>query len=285
MKVIDHVNQAINNYPSLFIYDTYEDSAFAVLHHCFIVLGNGIKWAYTGDPKTGGYLVHPKHRRLHDDWVRIKDKPYGKEKCELDPRAFKEKIYYFDEIDTDKSKSGIMLIAKPCDDINVVFESQLDALKKKFKVCNDKGDYIPGVHTHFYSSTGPKGGARTNPYPNFQKNYSCFWEIEPQLIQEDWLIAGLDHLKYWQAYFNDDERIKGYYRYKDHHKSLKEYILKYYKDNPEKHPNWIQDVRDGYEIQEFDGENFEVFATIKWEKELKETKDFLAETIERLENI
>jgi len=282
MKVIDHINQAINNYPSLYIYDTYEDSAFAVLHHCFIVLGNGIEWAYTGDPKTEGYLVQPRHRRLHDDWVRIKDKPYGKEKCELDPRTFKEKIYYFEEIDTEHSREG--WVFGKSGEFKVVFESALEDLKKKYKVCNDSGEYIPGVHTHFYHPTRTEGLKRTDPYPNFQKKYSCFWEIEPELIQEDWLLAGLEHLRYWQAYFNDEERVKGYYRYKDR-RSLKEYIIKYYKDNPEKHPNWIQDVRDGYEIQEFDGENFEVFATIRWEKELKDTKDFLSETIERLENV
>lgn len=283
MKVVDHVNQAINSYPSLYMYGNYEESTFMVLHHCFIVLGNGIEWAYTGDPKTGGYLTSPRHRKVHDDWVRIKDKPYGKEKCELDPRAFKERIYYFEEIDADKPNK-FMLIEKSGADIKVVFESDLDELKKKYKVCDGIEDYIPGIHTHFYFPTRTEGLKRTAPYPNFQKKYSCFWEIEPQLIQEDWLIAGLDHLKYWQAYFNDEERIKGYYRYKER-KSIKEYIITYYKNEPEKHPNWIQDVRDGYEIQEFDGENFEVFATIKWKKELKETKDFLSETIERLESV
>jgi len=280
MKVIDHVNKAINSYPGLYMLRNYEESTFAVLHHCFIVLGNGTEWAETDDPKTGGYLTSPQYRKVKEEWIRIKDKPYGEEKCELDPRAFKEKIYYFEKID--KKRSGVDVLIGESEGFKIVFESELEDLKKKFKVCDGHKDYNPDVHTHSYFLVGENENDKKNPYPNFQKKYSPFWEIEPQLIQEDWRVAGLDHLKYWQTYFNDEERVKGYHYYK-HPESLKEYIIKHYKDNPEKHPNWIQDVRDGYEIQEFDGANFEEFETIRWEKELKKTKDFLLETIERLE--
>ena len=277
MKVVDHVNQAINTYPSLYMLDNYENSTFAVLHHCLIVLGNGIEWADTGNPKTGGYLVQPRYRKLHDDWMRIKDKPYGKEKCELDPRAFKEKTFYFEEIDTDRSDT-LFLIGKS--NFKTVFESDLKELKEKYKVCESHVDYVPGFHTHWYFPINLYD-ARKNPYPNFQKKYSCFWEIEPGLIQEDWRVAGIEHLKFWQEYFNDPKRVKGYYRYKNL-KELKKYIIEYYRDKPDKHPNWIQDVRDGYEIQEFDGENFEEFTSIRWDKELKNTKEFLSETLRRI---
>lgn len=288
MKVVDHVNKAINTYPSLYIYDTYEDSAFAVLHHCFIVLGNGIEWAYTGDSKTGGYLVQPRYRKRRGEWERIKDEPYGKEKCKLDPRAFKEKIYYFEEIDVELSRGRSMLFGK---NSKTVFESELEELKKQYKVCKGhfegRLDYIEGHHTHFYFDAGTEGRKTINPYPNFQKKYSCFWEIDSKLIQEDWRTAGIGHLKFWQEYFNGPERVKGFHSYNSDKNvaSFREYVFRYYKDYPEKHLNWIQDVRNDYEVQEFDGENFEELSAIRWEKTLKETKEFLSETIERLENI
>ena len=280
MKVIDHVNRAINSYPTLYMYDTYEDSKFAVMHHCYFVLGNGMEWANTGNPKTGGYMVSPQYKKVRDEWVRKKDKPYGREKCELDPIAFKEKVFYFEEINKEASKRHGMAVITGAQSISV-FESDLVDLKKKFKVCDKEDEYIPDFHTHYYFEARSNGKGMVDPYPYFEKTHSPFWEIEPELIQEDWRIAGVEQLKFWQEYFNDEERVKSYHYYKNPD-SLEVYIIKYYKNKPDIHPNWIQDVRDGYEVPEFDGENFEELADIRWQKDLKKTKEFISETLERI---
>ena len=275
MKVTDCVNQSINIHPSLYMVDNYEKSTFEVLHHYFIVLGNGIEWADTYNPKTGGYLTHPVYQESGGERVRTEDKPYGEEKCELDSRPFfKEDLFYFGKIDQENSSAHFMSRELSG---NVVFESELRELKKKYKICGSSADYVKGFHTH-HSLLTKAHSSRNNPYPNFSKRYSCFWEIEPNLIQEDWRLAGVDHLKYWQKYFNDEERVKGYHYYKNP-KSLKEFVTNHYQ--PEKHPDWIQAVRENYEFPEFDGTNFEEFASLRWEKELKKTKEFISETIER----
>ncbi len=278
MKVKDCVNQSINEYPSLYMADNYEKSTFGVLHHYFIVLGNGIEWADTGDPKTGGYLIHPVNQESDGKWVRIKDRPYGEKKCELDQRPFfKEDLFYFGEIDKEISSSGF-ISRKPCE--KVVFKSELKELSKKYKICEFSTDYIESVHTHCILKIG-RCSATDNPYPKFSKRYSCFWEISPELIQEDWRLAGIDHLKYWQVYFADEERVKRYSHY-NNPKSLKKFVIYQHKNQPEKYPDWIQAVRDAYEFPKFDGENFEEFASLRWEKDLKAIKEFISETIERI---
>lgn len=283
MKVIDYINLSINAYPALDMLENYEESSFNVLHHSFIVLGNGVEWANTGDPKTSGYLVYPRYKEVKGECIRIKDKPYGEEKHELDPRIFKEDLFYFYEIDFERSEKGFLFGTKS----TTLFKSEMDALRKKYMaekcfdtVCDNKREYIHGFHTH-YCSPVPKYSSRENPYPNFSKRYSCFWDTDPKLIQEDWRLAGIEHLEYWQKYFNDDERVKGYQHYKNS-KSLEKWITTLYINNTKKSPDWIQSVRDDYGVQGFNGDNFEELATIRWEKDLQKTKAFLSGTIQRI---
>ena len=279
MKVIDCVNMNINAYPSLYMLRNYEESTFAVLHHYFIVLGNNIKWSYTNDPKTGGYLTNPKHKEIHGEWVRIKDKPYGKEKHKIDPRAFKEKIFYFVEIDTGRSGEGFITSSKlyKC---KIIFESDLKELKKRYRICESHIDYVHGFHTHHYYPVNMRS-LIDNPYPNFSKRFSCFWDIDPRFIQDDWRLAGINHLKHWQKYFSDKERVKGYHYYKDP-AGLKKFITERYMNNNKKYPHWVQHVRDNYKFQAFDGNNFEELANTRWEIEIRKTKKFLSDTLERI---
>jgi len=279
MKVIDCVNMNINAYPSLYMLKNYEESTFAVLHHYFVVLGNGIEWAHTYDPKTGGYLTDPKYKEIYGEWVRVKNKPYGKEKYKIDPRAFKEKIFYFVKIDTDRSEKGSITPVEVYK-YKTIFESDLKELKKKYRICESHIDYVHGFHTHYYYPVNMYS-LINNPYPNFSKRFSCFWSIDPKFIQEDWRLAGINHLKHWQKYFNDKERVKGYHYYKNP-VSLKKFITKTYKNNTKKYPDWIQSVRDNYEFQIFNGSNFEELANTRWKTELQKTKKFLSNTLKRL---
>ena len=100
MKVKDYISQSIQKFPSLFKDVDYEKSKLKVLEHVFFTIGNGLDLAETNIPKKGGYVVEAKHKteRKTGNYVRVKDRPYGKETYDSLP------VNYFD----DKSHSRFM---------------------------------------------------------------------------------------------------------------------------------------------------------------------------------
>lgn len=212
MTIIDTVNQSLTKYPSLYVKDTWEDTKFDVLHHYFIILGNGIEWAYTKNPKHGGYLTDPSHYKKNGEWERKYDLPYGKEKFELNPLFFNEEIY--DVYKNERRDTGFNFPdLKSRKQFPPLFQSELNKILGKYVEAYSRTqqiyEYVIVPCKDHDTST-----ARKDPYPNFQKQYSCFWEIEPELIKEDWRLEGIKHLEYWQEYFNDAERVKGFFYYK-----------------------------------------------------------------------
>lgn len=257
MLLDDSVKQSISKFPCLYYCENYEKSKFQVLHQYFIILGNGFDWANTENPEDGGYLIEPKYVRINGEWERDFDLPYGHQKFSLDSRFFKEKLY---ELWKKHSELELDYNVKP----KRYFESEIEPFNKQEFVllpCNSK--------------------VRIDPYPNFDKKYSCFWRIDPKLIKPDWKSAGIDHLLYWKDYFNDPERMKGFSWFIDP-KSLKRHIEKTYKD---KSPCWMDSVALAYEFPDFNGENYEDMACFRWNKQLQEIKDFISDSLTRLGEI
>lgn len=221
MRVIDTVNKHLTAYPSLYLRKTWEESKFEILHHMFVVLGNGVEWAHTKDPHKGGYLTDPQSYKSGGEWKRKYDLPYGKETFKLNPKLFTEEIYEFGPISTN------------------------------------------------------------NPYPNFQKEYSCFWEPGFKYIQDDWRQAGYEHLLYWKNYFADDANTVDYhYRYKA--KTVQE-VIKNAKEGA-KGGNWVAYLRKQWEWPTFDpNANDDTNAADHWADEKKKTLNFLDETLVRLQ--
>ena len=62
-------------------------------------------------------------------------------------------------------------------------------------------DKNSGYKYFAYLAHDPDKQESIKPYPNFDKEYSCLWEIEPDLIQVDWKNAAIEHLEYWKTYF------------------------------------------------------------------------------------
>jgi hypothetical protein len=242
-----------------------------VLHQIFITLGNGVEWADTGNPKTGGYLVNPKYRydEEADEYIREKDSDYGTETFELDLKYWKEESVEVSEIDigmtnhinSERGRSN----NRPFPKIGahrLMLRSEAAALPW---VWMDGAQYDPMAHTHMAKNFMSMYLDETeNPYPNFSKGYSCFWEIEPSLIQKDWLAAGIEHLSHWQIYFNDPARYS-------------KFNYKYGK--------WIEYMRskDGYNYEKFDGSNYDGLAEFVNNRDLEGYRNFLIETIARLE--
>lgn len=288
MKVEDAVNESITNYPSLYISNRrdYAQAKFDVLHHFFIVLGNGIEWAYTKDPKKGGYLTHPKYYRKNG-WTRKYDLPYGKEKFPLDERFFKEDVY---QIMTPSHEFKAFMNTGDYKSKKHLFASELHTLEGKTVEANSS-PYDPEAVWVIDNLSAEDEWRKDlmkkerKPYPNFQKRYSCFWEIDPVLIQDDWRQEGILHLQHWLAYFKDDERIKGF----DHQypsakmiKDQEEHILKHYTKvqgkvlEPDEFVAHIQKV---YEWPDFDGSNYSDMVWYRFHKTRKEYIEFIEETL------
>lgn len=310
MTVTDTVNKHLAAYPSLYLCPTWEQSRFAVLHHMFIVLGNGIKWAHTKDPKKGGYLTDPISYKRHSEWVRRLDRPYGQEKCVIDPRFFTEKVYEIKTVDREASRLiGAWGKRDYNEDRPLTFESDL---KMTDKMVFEQRRLLKR-HIKVVCPIEVNDKRNAHPYPNFSREYSCFWRIDAPLIQDDWRQAGIDHLLHWQAYFNDPERVKGYSYYPkpdDHHQSYKTCIEQQYGQKPEvSAPNsrdranditaifngymppsivekdtWIDKVRKDYEYPAFDGTNYQQMAADMWAAHLTECRQFIADTIARLDD-
>src|SRR6478735_6322400 len=94
MKLIDSIKEMFLQYPSIYSKD-FDIIKHTVCHQMFITLGNGYKWAYTKDPKKGGYLIEPKYKILKEDYIRKIDMPYGKKVIHLDIDLYlkADKIY------------------------------------------------------------------------------------------------------------------------------------------------------------------------------------------------
>ena len=97
MKIKDFISRSIQNYPTLYKSDNYFNSKLKVLSHIFFSIGNGYEVAETNTPEEGGYVVEPKCKRNKetDDWDRIKDKPYGKDKYKKLPKDYFESVMYY----------------------------------------------------------------------------------------------------------------------------------------------------------------------------------------------
>jgi hypothetical protein len=78
MKIEHFIAKTIMEYPTLYKSEDYEQSKLKVLDDIFFVIGNGLKFADTGDEKTGGYIIEPDYKKKRNgDYVRLLDKPYG----------------------------------------------------------------------------------------------------------------------------------------------------------------------------------------------------------------
>lgn len=288
VKVVDAINESITHYPSLYLKNTWEESRFDVLHHYFIILGAGVKWAYTKDPKAGGYLTTGGHYKKNGEWVRKYDLPYGKEKFPLDSRFFKEpycELYGLDKKidfmlcpDLQSEKKGCFLSEIP--------DNYVPAYGKHKRPSKIAGVYTTYPDNDRVGMLGPQPKHR-HPYPNFQKKYSIFWEPGAEYIQDDWREAAIEHLQFWLDYFNDPSRYNEPGQQNSHYavdanrvKSQKVYIEQKYKNAVG--DNWIKEVQTGYDFPGFNGSNYRELVENSANKAVKEAKSFLAATLKKL---
>ncbi len=299
MKVIDTVKKSFFEYPTLYAFKKFEDIQFNVLHQYFIILGNGLEWANTKDKSKGGYLTDPKIFKKHGEWTRKIDLPYGKEKVNIDIEPYlSNTIYDLRIIDHEQTKRYSKLLKNSIQsnflnkegnkkEKRIYLEEDFKNVPLKTLLPGDKynENYIYTlVEINPDENIDKVCGHRTSPYPNFQKEYSCFYEEGFQYIQDDWKEAALEHLIYWQNWFNDSEKIKLYHRHPVYTKSKDQDLLNTLKKQV-KDGQSLKSVCKNYWFKEFDLNDKGAYQNAikeRWINEEKKIKSFLSKTIKTL---
>lgn len=206
MKLIDAIKESINEYPSLYKGDTWEQSRLKVLNQIFLVNGSGYSWTKPKDPTTGGYISESKyHKRNH---TKIIDKPYGKVKYtgpDLNDQYFKDKIYYIYVPDNAKivDVHDNMADDKWKRKINIRFsgiKEEKDPIMKEFGI------------------NGPKlMEAKCNndfsPYPISKYAKICQLYDDDIFIQPDWLLGAIDIARECLRHFKNKNRYSKDFHY------------------------------------------------------------------------
>jgi len=235
MKLKDYILDSVYRYPSLYASETYEDARSKVLNHLFLVNGNGIEWANTKDPSKGGYLVHPQFYKYRGEWERKIDKPYGREKFDMewnDILGFAISNYLnndYGELEDNFRRNSF---------------DQISGYSDRVKECRLKsiadGSWV--------------GGVREKPYDYYDQGWP-FYDIEKGLqklefVKPDWL-EGMIEIKEWalKFYLHPDKfhKDKDYPNGKTAADQFKEGI-----ERRNEYKNW-EEVLKAYELSEYIG--------------------------------
>ena len=217
MKVADFISKSIQEYPSLYKDVNYEKSKMKVLDHVFFTIGNGMKIAEPADGEAGGYVVSPKYKRdrITDEWVRRKDKPYGKEKYKKLPSDYFDSVVYY-----------VYGSDRPLDTIVRKDDSYSDSVYLRFPKRSEEKNREPRLYKA--ESIGP-----FSPYP-FSKGYSiaCAVFYNDLFLQEDWMDELISLCERTLIYFNNHEEYKENVYFPSENKINKD--LRYFQDRFEK---------------------------------------------------
>jgi hypothetical protein len=276
MRVEEAVYNSLRHYPSLYKRDTYEESKREILHHYFIVLGSGIEWAYTKKPEDGGYLTeHEYYKRKKDEDgypLQKYNKPYHKSGIKIDEsylkKCFEQKMFYvFPKV---YGKADTLPIWEV--DILTIWEDETDKIDTEIYDLSD-------VHREF-SNTFYK----FNPYPNFDKQFSPFWEGHRgsgglKYIKDDWLEAAIEHLTDCKDFFENPETAATW---------VGKFNPRELKKDDEK---WkLEGRKNGDRLLYYVSEkhwkgDYELLAKLMNEKQMNENLKFLNETLAKLDKI
>lgn len=252
MKIADYISKYIQKYPFLYKDVDYEKSKLKVLNQIFFTIGNGLEMADTENPKEGGYFVKPKYKkdRETDEWVRIKDKPYGKEKYKPLPNDYFESVIY------------------------TVYADGYE-----IKTTHLKGEY--GNNDRVYFRYNKKFDDKFNGLTllkaeNFDPFYPYpFCSIFPEgfddniFLQDDWLQELIFLCKRTLEYFNDENQYKFDSYYPNEYEIKRD--VNYFKERFDKEGlKGVIDLRKlwGYEEKETlpDYEEVRIIKEKKWKK-------------------
>jgi len=235
MKLEDHIQRSIIDYPGLFLKKTYEDSQLSVLHHLVLVNGNGVEWANTLNPKHGGYLTSPQYRRYKGERVRKRDAPYGKIKV--------EKLSWQELYDKGVEKER---------------NTWIEYVNKQ-----DYSDKLKKIIIEDALQNFPKD-IRESPYPIYDRGWPIY-DIEQGIIKvkdikPDWREGILKIIKWAHNFYTNKDLFHNDDYYGSNPESLKQHIEQRYPQN-----SWA-DILTAYGVNDIPEQDYTSFAITKTEK-------------------
>jgi len=191
MKIKDYISRSIQSYPTLYKCDSYYESKLRVLNHIFFTNGNGLEVAETENSEDGGYVVEPKYKMdiKTDNWNRIKDKPYGKEKYKELSKDYFDSIIY-----------QVCGLESPIEVINNGGDNVYYRYDKKIK---DREDFYHPRLVEIIKDNS------FSPYP-FSKNFCIICDVyyNNLFMQPDWIEESIILCKETLKYFFNEELYK-----------------------------------------------------------------------------
>ena len=216
MRIKDFISIRIQKYPSLYKCDNYYDSKLKVLCQIFFTIGNGYEIAETEIPEEGGYVVEPKYKHIKkdDEWIRIKDKPYGKGKYKELPADYFESFIY------EVSGSPIETILHNDGTTYYRYNKKLEDI----------------VYYNRPTLREIRSQSPFSPYP-FSENFSliCDMYYKNEFMQPDWVEESIILCKETLKYFYNEDLYKkdSYYPTENSIKVDLKHFLERDKDGPE----------------------------------------------------
>lgn len=130
MKISDFYIKKIQEYPTLYKDVDFEKSILKMLNQIFFTIGNGLELAETENLADGGYVVESKYKKdkKTDEWVRVYDKPYGKEKFKKIPNGYFDSVVLYvsscnQPLEIIKRKDGGRIYFRYCKEANNPFNT------------------------------------------------------------------------------------------------------------------------------------------------------------------
>jgi hypothetical protein len=258
MKIKDYISRSIQEYPSMYKDVDYEKSKLKVLNHIFFVIGNGLEFARTENPKEGGYIC---------DRSGKNNKPYGKEKYKKIPKDYFESVIYY----VYASEYPLEVITK---------KSRYPGGKTYYRYRNSVDSPMREPRLYKAECLGP-----FSPYP-ISEGHSLISEVfyKGAFIQEDWLEEAVFLCERTLPYFKNHDEYSGNPYYPSESRIKKD--LKYFEDTfADKGEKGVADLRKtwGYPVNE----NVPTYEEIlrkkvkTWEKFQKEQIGFLEKFIKK----
>ena len=243
-----YIAKSIDQYPSLFMLSTYDDSKFAVLSHLFEAVGNGVK-----------------------DFKGFRKLCAGKgDEPDMPPAHYYDGTPLFTGF-TEVTTFGSVTIPQY-------------SAKTFYGVPESQKDQYPSVVLW----KTPRPSARPAPYPNFKVEYALVYELKNNLSKLDisWIEAAQWFYKECKNYFHGDCRDYHFAHPKptDHQNLLAiQDFLKYVEN--QKKPGLStqelhQNISEAYR-HPYDGDPDHFLAT-KWLKERKRIMQYIDATLDLL---
>lgn len=121
-------------------------------------------------------------------------------------------------------------------------------------------------------------------YPNFKKEYSLFWSIEPSVLSQDWLQGVKTFYEHAKSYF-ESERSREYHYAWPLDTFRQQRLLKDFEEAFTRYANHSEEERNALITKDYGTEykgDLPDFLERKWMKERGRILDFIEETLARV---